>query len=70
MPIDVTRGIIAESKNVANLSYTQQLKDYALYAEEILDTTLQLFVRRTTVISKPLQEVIEAGKIILEYFDW
>lgn len=67
--IDKSRGIIAESKNVAKQSYTRQLRDYVDMATE-MGTKLELYVRQNTKLSKTLQEVIDQGQIIINYFSW
>ena len=60
-------NILAESKNVANLSYTQQLRDYVDIATR-MGTTLELYVRQDTHLSGPLQEAINNGLINIHYF--
>lgn len=67
--IDLDQGIIAESKNVASLSYTKQLHDYVDKATE-MGTKLELFVRQNTKLSKTLQDAIDKGLINLNYFSW
>ena len=62
-------SFIAESKNVAYLSLTQQLKDYIDIATE-MGTTIELYVRQNTVPSGPLQQAINDGLININYFDW
>ncbi len=59
-------GIIGEVKNVANLSYTNQLRDFAMYAQQN-GYQFQLFVRPTTVLSGPLQAEIQGGNIVLQF---
>lgn len=59
---DIENGIIAESKNVANLSYTQQLHDYVKLAQD-QNTVLILYTRENSHISGPLQEAIDSGLI-------
>ena len=58
--------LLSEVKNVSYQSFTNQLKDFLLYAEKE-GYTFQLFVRETTKLSKPLQDLIEEGRIIIEY---
>jgi hypothetical protein len=52
--IDEANGVIGESKNVAKLSYTRQLRDYVDKAKE-MGTQLELYVRQDTVLSGPLK---------------
>jgi hypothetical protein len=58
----MTATTISEVKNVRYQGYTQQLKDYVTYS---LDHGLQfdLYVRRGTKLSRPLQEAIGLGQI-------
>lgn len=58
----MTETTISEVKNVAYQGYTQQLKDYVTYS---IDHGLQfdLYVRRSTTLSRPLQEAIGLGQI-------
>jgi hypothetical protein len=59
-------GVIGEVKNVASLSYTSQLRDFAAYAEEN-DYQYDLYVRTSTQLSGPLQDAIEQGTINLRF---
>lgn len=72
---------LIEVKDVARLSNTQQLKDYVAYAQHLSRTTgtnwtVQLYVRNPlkapgtpgagiTKLSRPLEEAIKAGHIVL-----
>ena len=58
--------ILTEVKNVKSLSFTNQLKDFYLYADAT-GREFILYVRPTTKLSGPLQEAINAGKITLKY---
>jgi hypothetical protein len=58
--------VIGEVKNVASLSYSSQLRDFAMYAQ-LHGYQFELFVRPTTVLSGPLQAEIANGNIILQY---
>lgn len=51
-------------KNVANLSYTNQLRDFAAYAQQE-GLTFNLYVRGSTTLSGPLQDAVSAGQINL-----
>ncbi|HEY2579826.1 MAG TPA: putative toxin, partial [Streptosporangiaceae bacterium] len=55
---------LTEVKNVGNLSYTSQLQDFSAYAQANgLD--FNLVVRSDTVLSGPLQELVDSGQINL-----
>lgn len=55
---------LSEVKNVGRLSYTNQLRDFAAYANSN-GYTFELFVRPTTQLSGPLQQAISNGEIVL-----
>jgi filamentous hemagglutinin len=57
---------LSEVKNVASLSYTQQLRDYVQWAQTN-GYTVDLYVRTTTNLSGPLLEAINNGIINLKY---
>ena len=44
-------------------SLTQQLRDYLQFAQTT-GRRFDLFVRSNTILSKPLQELVDSGKII------
>jgi hypothetical protein len=67
--LDDTAQILREVKNVARLSYTKQLRDYALYAQQ-KGYTFELITRQTTQLSGPLRAAIERGEIIWRYLPW
>ena len=67
--IDEANGVIGESKNVAKLSYTRQLRDYVDKAKE-MGTQLELYVRQDTVLSGPLKAAIKDNYINLRKFNW
>ena len=60
--LDIDNGILREVKNVKNLSYTNQLKDFNLYAQE-QGLQFVLETRKDTKLSKPLQEQIDLKNI-------
>jgi RHS repeat-associated protein len=64
--LNLTKGVLSEVKNVGSLSYTRQLRDYATYAARN-GLRFDLYVRRSTVLSGPLQEAIESGAIHVNY---
>ena len=55
---------MVESKNVAELSFTQQLRDFADVAEE-LNVDFTIVTRKDTKITGPLQDAIDEGRIKL-----
>jgi Restriction endonuclease fold toxin 7 len=66
--LDHAARVIGEVKNVKSLSYTNQLKDFAAYAEKN-KYAFELWVRPTTKLSGPLQKQVEAGKITLRLLE-
>jgi hypothetical protein len=56
--------LIGEVKNVGSLSYTNQLRDFAAYAQQ-QGFRFELTVRQGTQLSGPLQQAVDAGDIIL-----
>jgi hypothetical protein len=67
--VDRAAKVVREVKNVARLSYTRQLRDYALWAQQ-KGYTFELITRQTTQLSGPLQAAIERGEIIWRYLPW
>ena len=63
--LDDANRVIGEVKNVADLAYTSQLRDYAAFAAQS-GYRFELTVRSTTVLSGPLQEAVDAGLITLK----
>ena len=65
IPDRLTATTIEDVKSVKYLSYTQQIKDFHLYAQQ---NSLQmiLHVRATTKFSAPLQNLISKSEIILK----
>ena len=61
-----TPEVIGEVKNVAKLSFTQQLQDYAAFAQAT-GRKFHLYVRPTTKLTGPLNEAILSGQINLKY---
>ncbi|GAA3819456.1 hypothetical protein CSO01_05480 [Cellulomonas soli] len=64
IPDELTSTALGEVKNVANLSYTNQLRDFAAYAEQE-GMGFNLYVRDSTTLSGPLQDAVSAGQINL-----
>jgi len=61
-----TTRVISEVKNVSSLSYTEQLRDFVLWAQAN-NYTFELWVRSTTTLSGPLQQAISSGHIVLRF---
>jgi hypothetical protein len=64
--LDRIRKILTEIKNVRNLSYTRQMRDFANWCK-VNGFKFYLYVRKSTTFSKPLQEAIDRGEIIVKY---
>lgn len=64
VPDGLTDTAIIEVKNVSKLSYTNQLRDYVAWAKH-KGLRFELYVRESTQLSKPLQEAVDRGDIIL-----
>jgi hypothetical protein len=61
-----TPKVIGEVKNVARLSFTQQLQDYAAFAQAT-GRQFHLYVRPTTKLTGPLNDGIVSGEIHLKF---
>ena len=61
-----TQEVIGDVKNVARLSFTQQLQDYAAFAQAT-GRKFHLYVKPTTKLTGPLNEAILSGQIDLKY---
>ena len=57
---------LQEVKNVARLSKTRQLTDFMAYSAQN-GLQMELFVRPTTVMSKPLMAALDKYKVIIRY---
>lgn len=55
-------GVLSEVKNVRALSYTQQLRDYAAFAQQN-GFRFDLYVRPGVRLSSPLKQAIDNGVI-------
>jgi hypothetical protein len=64
--LEKTTLILTEVKNVKSLSLTNQLKDFILYGQRN-SMEVVLRVRPTTMLSKPLQDAIKRGDLILQF---
>jgi RHS repeat-associated protein len=65
-PDILTQTTIGEVKNVAKLSFTQQLQDYLAFAQGT-GRTFDLYTRPTTGLTGPLQQAISSGQINLKF---
>jgi hypothetical protein len=64
IPDELNASVLGEVKNVSSLSYTSQLQDFELYAQQ-QGLTFNLYVRGSTTLSGPLQAEVNAGNINL-----
>lgn len=64
--LDHANGIIGEVKNVKKLSYTSQIKDFMLYAED-KGYQFILQVNKNTKLSGTIKKLVDEGKIFLVY---
>jgi hypothetical protein len=64
IPDGLTPTVLSEVKNVQSLSYTQQLRDFAAYAQQT-GRQFDLYVRPDTRLSGPLQDAVRRGDINL-----
>ena len=65
-PDEITGTTIKEVKNVAKQGWTAQLKDSAEIAKQT-GKTFELWVRKSTVLSGPLQAAEKAGQVFIKY---
>lgn len=65
IPDGLTASTLSEVKNVANLSLTNQIRDFAAFAQST-GRNFELFVRSNTQLSGPLQQFIKDANIILK----
>jgi RHS repeat-associated protein len=66
IPDGLTGRVLSEVKNVGSLSYTQQLRDFATFAQQT-GRQFDLYVRPGTQLSGPLSDAIRAGEINLRF---
>jgi RHS repeat-associated protein len=64
IPDELGAGALGEVKNVASLSYTRQLRDFMMYSHQN-GLTFSLYVRGSTSLSGPLQQLVDSGAINL-----
>ena len=64
IPDGLSDTVLSEVKNVAYQSYTNQLKDFAMYAQSN-NLDFELYLRQSTQLSGPLQRAVNDGRIIL-----
>ncbi|NOY57003.1 MAG: hypothetical protein GXP34_13610, partial [Actinobacteria bacterium] len=60
IPDELNAMVLGEVKNVGSLSYTNQLRDFAVYAQQE-GLTFNLYVRGSTQLSGPLQTAVDVG---------
>jgi hypothetical protein len=66
IPDGLTASVLSEVKNVGSLSYTQQLRDFAAFAQQT-GRRFDLYVRPGTQLSGPLLDAEARGLVnILE----
>ncbi len=66
VPDEITQAGIREVKNVNELSLTNQIKDLLLAAQKER-RQLTIVIRKDIKLSKPLQELVDQGRIKVEY---
>ena len=66
IPDGMNRTTLTEIKNVKSLSYTQQLRDYADYANEN-GLVFELWMPRGVEMSRTLRDEIDAGRIVPQW---
>jgi hypothetical protein len=66
IPDGMNRTTLTEIKNVRSLSYTQQLRDYADYANEN-GLVFELWMPRGVEMSRTLRGEIDAGRIVPQW---
>jgi len=62
IPDGITRTALSEVKNVARLSLSSQLRDYAFFARQSA-LSFDLYVRPTTSLSGPLEQLASDGGV-------
>lgn len=66
IPDGLTDTVLSEVKNVSSLSYTQQLRDFATYAQNT-GRQFDLWVRNSTTLTPALQEAVANETINLRF---
>lgn len=61
--------MLTEVKNVNGVSLTKQIRDFAKFAEKEGLQFILVVKNKGTKLSKPLQELVETGKIKLEFLN-
>jgi len=62
IPDALTNEVLTEVKNVHNLSFTRQLRDFLAYSQQT-SRNFNLYTRASTTLSGPLKEAIRQGLI-------
>jgi hypothetical protein len=65
--INHTTMTLTEVKNVSKLSFTKQIQDFYCWAQDY-GYKFVLVTRENTYFTKPLRDLIDAGKIIVKFF--
>jgi hypothetical protein len=68
VPDGLNETTISEVKNVAYQAYTNQIKDYLLYSKD-KRLTFELWTRPDTILSRPLQNLIDKSEIVQKYIN-
>jgi hypothetical protein len=66
IPDGLTATTLSEVKNVSSLSLTNQLRDFSAFAQQS-GRTFELYTRKTTELSGPLQQFIKDNSIVLKF---
>ena len=66
IPDGLTKKVLTEVKNVGELSFTRQLRDFHKYAKS-KGLDFDLYVRPSTNLSKSLQNAVNSGDINLKF---
>jgi RHS repeat-associated protein len=66
IPDQIANNVLTEVKNVQNLSYTQQLRDYADYAQQNA-LKFELYTRSSTQLSGPLDAARNNGTMVIKH---
>jgi hypothetical protein len=69
VPDGLTDKVLTEVKNVGRLNLTNQIRDFAAYADAN-GLGFDLVVRKTTEFTAPMLDFIKAYKITVRYLPW
>lgn len=65
IPDELSNKVLREVKNVEEQALTHQIRDFLLHAEQ-QGLKFDLVVRKNTQVTRPLQELIDQGRINLQ----